>query len=603
MPTISYVKIQNFKGFKNEVNIPLSNPSVLIGPNNSGKTSAIQALSLWSRAIREWYNKKGESPSESKTRYGVGINRLTILDIPVKESRYYWNETRIREGSKPITFSIEVGVIMDGKEYPAKMIFNSRDQESVYCRPDQQLLQETELLQFARSISFNLLYPMSGIASGAMNASAEFLINDGQMNVNLGQGQTSHVLRNLCYRIFQASNDDWEQISRFLELLFQVKLQKPELDDATGILSLSYLDSHGAAPLEIALAGRGMQQMLLILAYLYTHKKSVLMIDEPDAHLELLRQKQIFTILQDVSAHTDSQIIIATHSEVIMGESEETNLSFLLNGDCIRLSSNDTIKHTLRNLGMEHYYKAKISPHLLIVEGSTDVMMLRAFAQKLNHPALKHLNDRLFTYYIKEVSPQIDIEETIQRQATPTDNYKNFYFPLKELVHELNGLVILDSDGREIPPQDGKIERDLRILYWRRYELENYFISPELLMDFARRKEFHDDLFAREKETHMKTAIDETLAEMIYGGNHEAVAEYYSTGQQTKQSLFLDKKMSKFAEKVFKRFSELQQQPILLNKGQYYQMIEFMDSSDISPEISEKLDAIQYLFENTLNAE
>ena len=54
MPTISYVKIQNFKGFKNEVNIPLSNPSVLIGPNNSGKTSAIQALSLWSRAIREW---------------------------------------------------------------------------------------------------------------------------------------------------------------------------------------------------------------------------------------------------------------------------------------------------------------------------------------------------------------------------------------------------------------------------------------------------------------------------------------------------------------------------------------------------------------------
>lgn len=74
MPSISYVKIENFKGFKKEVYIRLSNPSVLIGPNNSGKTTAIQALSLWSRAVREWYNKKGDSPSESQTRYGVGIN-------------------------------------------------------------------------------------------------------------------------------------------------------------------------------------------------------------------------------------------------------------------------------------------------------------------------------------------------------------------------------------------------------------------------------------------------------------------------------------------------------------------------------------------------
>lgn len=46
MPSISYVKIENFKGFKKEVYIRLSNPSVLIGPNNSGKTTAIQALSL-----------------------------------------------------------------------------------------------------------------------------------------------------------------------------------------------------------------------------------------------------------------------------------------------------------------------------------------------------------------------------------------------------------------------------------------------------------------------------------------------------------------------------------------------------------------------------
>ena len=599
MPSISYVKIENFKGFKKEVYIRLSNPSVLIGPNNSGKTTAIQALSLWSRAVREWYNKKGDSPSESQKRYGVGINRLTILDIPVKESRYFWNETHIREGSKSITFSIEAGVIMDGKEYPAKMIFNSRDQESVYCRPDKALMKETELLKYVRNLSFNLLYPMSGIASGIINMSPEFLVNDGRMNVYLGQGQTSHVLRNLCYKINQTSKDDWEKIARFLELLFQVKLQTPELDETTSVLSLSYLEYQSSAPLEIALAGRGMQQVLLILAYLYSHKNSVLMIDEPDAHLELLRQKQIFTILQDVALQTDSQIIIATHSEVILDESVETNLSFILNGECIELSRDDVIKHTLRNLGMEHYYKAKISPHLLIVEGSTDVMMLRAFAQKLNHPVLNHLNDRLFTYYIKDVSPERDVCEEIQRQATPTNSYKEYYYTLKQLVKELNGLVILDSDGKEIPAQNGKVENDLLTMYWRRYEIENYFISPELLMEYAKKKEFNDDLFILENEANMKKAIDDTLAEMVYNNDHQAVEQYYSTGEQTKQSLLAGKKMSEFAEKVFRRFADLQKQPILLNKGQYYQMIEYMDPSQISPEIKEKLDAMQSLFETT----
>jgi ABC-type glutathione transport system ATPase component len=186
---------------------------------------------------------------------------------------------------------------------------------------------------------------MSGIASGIINMSPEFLVNDGQMNVYLGQGQTSHVLRNLCYKIIQTSKDDWKKIARFLELLFQVKLQAPELDETTSVLSLSYLEYQSSAPLEIALAGRGMQQVLLILAYLYSHKNSVLMIDEPDAHLELLRQKQIFTILQDVALQTDSQIIIATHSEVILDESVETNLSFILNGECIELSRDDVIKH------------------------------------------------------------------------------------------------------------------------------------------------------------------------------------------------------------------------------------------------------------------
>ena len=43
---LTALRIRNFKRFE-DVNIELDNPVVFIGPNNSGKTSAMQALALW----------------------------------------------------------------------------------------------------------------------------------------------------------------------------------------------------------------------------------------------------------------------------------------------------------------------------------------------------------------------------------------------------------------------------------------------------------------------------------------------------------------------------------------------------------------------------
>ena len=46
MSLLHYVRIENFKRFGDGQQIELDHPAVLIGPNNCGKTSAIQALAL-----------------------------------------------------------------------------------------------------------------------------------------------------------------------------------------------------------------------------------------------------------------------------------------------------------------------------------------------------------------------------------------------------------------------------------------------------------------------------------------------------------------------------------------------------------------------------
>ena len=123
MKYIDYVAIENFKGFKNPVRIHLDDPAVLAGPNNAGKTTVLQALSLWSRAIDAWISKKGAGHQKAQ-RDAVGINRMTILDIPVRETKFFWNGVRVREGAQNIYFTSEVGVFCKGVVKPVKMLFN-----------------------------------------------------------------------------------------------------------------------------------------------------------------------------------------------------------------------------------------------------------------------------------------------------------------------------------------------------------------------------------------------------------------------------------------------------------------------------------------------
>jgi len=77
--------LKNFKQFT-EVEIELGNPVVFVGPNNSGKTTALQALALWDIGLRRW-NEKRHGKASPQKRPGVTINRKDLLAIPVPEAR------------------------------------------------------------------------------------------------------------------------------------------------------------------------------------------------------------------------------------------------------------------------------------------------------------------------------------------------------------------------------------------------------------------------------------------------------------------------------------------------------------------------------------
>src|SRR5579871_5314346 len=119
---LTKIKIRNFKRF-GSVEVELGNPVVFIGPNNSGKTTALQALGLWDVGLKRWIEKR--SKAVPKDRPGVTINRRDLLASPVPTANLLWQNLHVRDvrrvngnqTTKPVLIEITVEGVDEGKPW------------------------------------------------------------------------------------------------------------------------------------------------------------------------------------------------------------------------------------------------------------------------------------------------------------------------------------------------------------------------------------------------------------------------------------------------------------------------------------------------------
>lgn len=588
MYPLRYLEIRNFKCFGDKQRIELNHPTVLIGPNNCGKTTAIQALALWSHAVKTWHDAKGHAPP--RKRPSTSINRLHFVAVPVGNTRWFWHNATVRHGRKDVHVVITVGVLHGRQVLPVTMQFRCHGHDLIYCAPDKSTLVNSSLIEEAARLNVHLLYPMSGLET------EEPVLQPARIAVLLGQGQTAQVLRNLCLIVHRNNPDDWRRIVARMSQLFAVTLGEPK-ETNRGSINLLYRQKGVKDLLEIAAAGRGLQQLLLILAYLYSNPESVLLIDEPDAHLEILRQKQIYMIVKEIATENGSQVILVTHSETLIGEALEHNLTLLLDGETRDLSDADNaesdIRTALKYHGTDTYVRAKQTGHVLYVEGNTDIEMLRGFARRLNHGAEQLLDARINTYYVQNTAPKSDLDSQlsqVERSFGRTPD-RHFY-ALRTMLPDLQGLAILDSDGRD---KEDSETNGLLTTYWSRYETENYFVTPRLLRLFAHQALSHASLFGQ-----FKHEIDETLRqavrELVFGKIERDFEVWENADANTSEVLWHAQtksiKVSHFAEEFFRRLAERTGYAMLLRKGDLHRLIEYVEPETIPREVRTKLDLI-----------
>ena len=588
MRLLHYLEIENFKRFGSRQRIELDHPTVLIGPNNCGKTSAIQALALWSQAVKTWFDIRKESSAKERT--ATALNRLNIVAVPVPRTRSFWHNTHVRTGTKDIALVITVGIEFQGQVIALPMRFRNQGDELVYCSPDESAVSQLDLIEYAAGISVELLYPMSGLET------EEPILQPGRIEVLLGQGQTAQVLRNLCLMVAKNTPADWEAIVNLMNRLFSVSLETPR-ETTRGAIEMSYRQNGVREALDIASSGRGFQQMLLIFAYLYSHKRSVLLVDEPDAHLEILRQKQVYVLLRDIAAQNQSQVVMVSHSEVILEEALDNNLTLLIDGKADDLARKTDIRNSLKYFGAEHYIKALDRGYILYVEGRTDVDILRALAEQINHPIAEAWDERINSFYIQNNYPDKSTDSELERMeggfgVTPREHFNG----LCHLVPGLKGLAILDNDGHN---RQGTTEGNLQLTYWKRYEAENYFVTPEVLKRYAL-KHYEDMELFNAHQPEIDQVLSTLILERIFDREVADFETWRQSPPETMRLLWEAKtqgiKLSTFAEEFFRRLSERIGGSMLLKKNELYRLVTWVDAKTVAPEVKEKLDLLHQLF-------
>ena len=559
---ITRFTISNFKRLETAT-LGLGNAVVLIGPNNSGKTSALQALTLWDVGWRRWSEKRDDSAASE--RKGVTINRRDLYPIPIPSARLLWNDLHTQdtktEDGKQRTEKVYITLTAEGvhedKPWTCSLEFYYANEESFYCRLKNSA--DGKVPEGARRHSIVFLPPMSGLAE------REHRKEGGEISVLIGEGRTAEVLRNLCWQLFSLEDKTaWQALVEHIRGLFRITLLDPTYIKERAELSLGYREESGVE-LDLSSSGRGCQQVLLLLSYMLANPGAILLLDEPDAHLEILRQRDVYNLLTDIAAQQRSQIIAASHSEIVLQEAAERDVVMAFVGKPHRIDtrSRSQVKKALESIRMADYYLAEQKGWMLYLEGTTDLAILRSLAARTNHAAAPLLHDSVPVICLGSNQPQ---------------EARHHFQGLREAKPDLVGFALFDRLEKELQTGSQLSER----MWWRR-EIENYLVTPASLRVFVQMGLRSDDLIEEAERKNRLVILETCVGELVNALRLTNKPDPW--GPDIKVT-------DEFLDPLFKLFYERLGTPQRIFKRDYHGLADAIPVEEIAPEVRTVLDSI-----------
>ena len=321
---IHRVAVRHFKRFQDQA-FDLAESVVLAGPNNAGKSTLLQAIAAWKLGLDRWVAQR--EGSQAVTRSGVPITRGDFTAVPLREMNLLWEDRKVT-GQKGMAGARRlIEIVVEGKTgdepWTCGMEFQYANRDLMYARPCGGLDREA-IRRFppapAQALGVVHVPPLSGIERDEPRR------DRGMQDLLVGQGRPGEILRNLLLEIAEKDDASWREFADHLRELFRVALVRPVYSPAQPYIVCEYREPGHSRPLDLTNAGGGTLQVLLLFAFLYARPASVLLLDEPDAHQHVILQRQVYDRVRAVARRRGGQVLVATHSEVVIDATEPTRV-------------------------------------------------------------------------------------------------------------------------------------------------------------------------------------------------------------------------------------------------------------------------------------
>lgn len=520
------VIIKKFKRLKDvTVDLHPKSLSLVVGGNNSGKSTLLHAIAVWQfcRTALEFE----KSPNALLSTFngaglGITIDDFTPLNIP--SFKYLW--TNLTPGSS-YTLSIDCYWEVDGIDKHL-CIGLALSQEKLYIKKMDSNLQSGDTIPIVAYVP-----PFAGIVN------KEQWYAPAMRNRLIGQGLAGAVLRNQIMELFIANqalrskkkgakkklsnrdlkwmreNDAYELLNQTIFKIFRGILYPQSFNPSFHthvsigfrkgeIINNRFAPYKDFSVRDIMAEGSGFLQWLSVYTFALSPTIDVLLLDEPDAHLHCSLQNELLDALNEISKKKDKQVIVATHSTEVIKEFDHKDIIYADKGKYKYLGDPSQKAKVMSGLGTEFFpllSDIQRSKKILFVENKWDAEILKLFCNK----------------YSKWPENLV-----IWADANGHSERKGFFMELHSIIPELKAISLHDRDNGpyeqthanlstgEMPDwtDDTTGTGEIRFRTWRRWEIESYLMGvPAMKRLYKKNNPTLTEEEANDKVDHLLTSV------------------------------------------------------------------------------------------------
>ena len=305
---LNKIVFKNYRCFENS-EIPLRNIAILVGNNNAGKSTVIEALRIIAFVTQHYCTANYVAPP-------------TKLELPAITKGLKLNLSILKIDLRTVVFQYKQNISAEIHAY-----FDDDVRIKVYLLPDVafatveksgELIKSKLSAKQIGALYLNVMPQIGLIREDESNLSEETVMRDIDTRLR------SRHFRNVLYMFRKEYFDTFKQIAQSTWPGLRINGLDYDLHDNK--MSLYVYDANYSA--EIGLMGSGLQMWLQMVWFISRcPTDSTIVLDEPDVYMHPDLQRKIYKIVST----RFKQVIIATHSVEIISAAEPHQIVLSIN--------------------------------------------------------------------------------------------------------------------------------------------------------------------------------------------------------------------------------------------------------------------------------